>query len=606
MRARVLHATLLSLLAAALLPSAALAAGSVRVTLTPQRLGLGQTAQLTFEISRSDLGGMRFTPHFELENFEVVGGPARQDSMTWTNGVLARSYSLTWYLAPQRQGKARVHGLKLTVGDQDLALPDQEAWVDETTTDENGRQRAPGLPPGFPPDTDPFGQLFDELFRRPRPPTAQSAQGLPQILLRAEVTPSRPWAGQQLVYTLYLLAERRPPAGGRVVVETIFPRRVPPFQGFWSQEITLPESSRAEIVELDGKLWWRQAILQRALFAYEPGPHKIDAAEADLRLVYFRPIGFGFAEEPFRPGPVRRQSNALEVAVQALPAKPAAFSGAVGQLQARVRLEPGLVPAGEATVLTAELTGSGNLSGLPDPKLPPLPGVQVSPPQESSRLKVNGTRVDSTRSWTWTLVPQRAGRWSVPAIEWVTFDPQAGAYRTLRTDALALAATPAAPAAPPRPAASPQAAPAARRLWSGPALGSPLVWAVGGAAAALLLAALGLLGSRWVGRGRVARRQLVAQVTAALGDPHPRQAAGAAEEAWRCYLGTRYDLPVEAPPTHWAGLLAKRGLGPTLAGEVVRLVDDLHYLRYAPRLASTDSLQRELLERSRRLARRLG
>ncbi len=131
-------------------------------------------------------------------------------------------------------------------------------------------------------------------------------------------------------------------------------------------------------------------------------------------------------------------------------------------------------------------------------------------------------------------------------------------------------------------------------------------WAVGGAAAVLLLVAVALLLKRWLGRGRAERRQLVAEVTAALGDPHPRQAAGAAEDAWRSYLGARYDLPVEAPPTHWAGLLAKRGLGPTLASELVRLVDDLHYLRYAPRLASTDSLQRELLERSRRLARRLG
>src|SRR6185503_3682525 len=99
-------------------------------------------------------------------------------------------------------------------------------------------------------------------------------------------------------------------------------------------------------------------------------------------------------------------------------------------------------------VLTAELTGSGNLSGLPDPKLPSLPGVQVSPPQESSRQKIAGTRVDSTRSWTWTLVPQRAGRWTVPALEWVTFDPQTGAYRTLRTGAMALAATPATAPAP--------------------------------------------------------------------------------------------------------------------------------------------------------------
>ena len=219
----------------------------------------------------------------------------------------------------------------------------------------------------------------------------------------------------------------------------------------------------------------------------------------------------------------------------------------------------------------------------------------------SVREVLSSARVVSTRTWTWSLVPERAGEWSLPPLQWVAFEPARGAYRTVSTEPLKISATAATPvAARPARAAQAPAAAKATSLWRG-----PIAWAVGGAAGTLLLVGLGLLVTRLFGRDRTARRQLVAEVTAALGEPHPRQAAGAAEEAWRSFLGARYDLPVEAPPTHWAGLLAKRGLGPTLAGELVRLVDDLHYLRYAPRLASTDSLQRELLERSRRLARRL-
>jgi hypothetical protein len=582
---------LLAALLPALLPEAAGAAGSVQVTLTPQRLALGDTAQLTFMVSRSDLGHFQFAPRFELDNFQIVGGPSRQENMSWENGNLSRTYAVTWYLSPRRPGKARVHTLKLLTEGQELALPDQEAFVDESRPDENGRDPAARAP------ADPFDQIFRDLF--PRRAQSQNLE-LPEILLRAEVSPAKPWAGQQVLYTLYLLAERRAPGEGRVVVETIFPRRVPPFQGFWSQEIQLPEAGHAEIVELGGKLWWRQPILQRALFPYEPGEHTIEAAQADLRLVYLRPIGFGFGEEPVRPGTVRRQSNALSVSVQKLPPAPPAFAGAVGQLRARATLAPGSVAAGETVVLTAELSGGGNLSGLPDPNLPSLPGVQVSPPQESSRQQVDGTRVDSTRTWTWSLVPQRAGSWQLPPIEWVTFDPTSGRYRTLSTPALALAATPAAPA----PKGPRRVPPPARS--KAPALpASPAAWAVGGAAGTLLLVALTALALHLWRGDRKARRELVAQVTAALGEAQPRQAAGAAEEAWRSFLGRRYDLPAEAPPAHWATLLAKRGLGPALAGELVRLVDDLHYLRYAPRLASTDSLQRELLDRSRRLARRL-
>ncbi|HEV8630198.1 MAG TPA: BatD family protein [Thermoanaerobaculia bacterium] len=584
-----------ALILAALAPAPA-AAGSVHVTLAPPRLALGQVAELSFEVTRSDLSSIRLGPRFQLDNFEIVGGPAKTDSMTWVNGELSHRMVLTWYLAPQRPGKARVYGLALVAGKQSLPLPDQEAWVDEV----GAAGAAPRPDDGNPPNRsgDPFAQLFRDLF--PQPPTPATATAEPQILLRAELTPANPWAGQQLVYTLYLLAERRPPGEGRVVVETIFPRRVPRFQGFWSQEIQLPESGQAEMVELDGKLWWRQAILQRALFPYEPGAHPIESAEADLRLVYFRPLGFGLGEEPVRPGAVRRVSNALTVAVRALPPAPAGFGGAVGQLRARVRLSPDEVRAGEAAILTAELTGSGNLNGLPDPRLADLPGVQLSPAQESTRQRVDGTRVDATRSWTWTLVPRRAGQWRLPPLEWVTFDPVAGAYRTLRTEPQQLAALPPAPV----PAAGPAAA--SRRQPQGSPLCAPLLWGVAGATGALALVGLVALAQRWRGRDGKARKQLLAQVTAALGQTQPRHAAGAAEAAWRSFLGARFHLPTETPPTQWPTLLARRGLGPALAGEVVRLVDDLHYLRYAPQLASTESLQRELLERSRRLARRLA
>lgn len=572
-----------------LLPRPA-AAGTVRVTLSPQRLALGDTAQLTFTVARSDLGSVQLSPRFALDNFQIVGGPARQESMSWINGDLSRTFALTWYLAPLRPGKARVHDIKLLTDKEPLALPDQEAWVEETA--EGSPDAGSRTPPA-----DPFDQLFRDLFSHRR----EAAQGLPQILLRAEVSPARPWVGQQLLYTLYLLAERRSPGEGRLMVETIFPRRVPAFQGFWSQEVQLPETGRAEIVELDGKLWWRQPVLQRALFAYEPGAHHIESAEADLRVLYLRPMGFGFGEEPVRPaGGLRRESNPMQVAVQPLPPAPAGFAGAVGQLRAKSELTPTHVKAGEVALLTAELAGNGNLTGLPDPQIRPLPGVLVSPPQESSKQKTEGTRVESSRIWTWTLVPRRGGQWTLPPLEWVTFDPVRGAYQAVRTTEQKLAAAPA-PAAP-----SPPVVPAPPRLVARPpAWGGPLTWAVGGAAATLLLVGAALLVGRLLRADHEARRRLLAQVTAALGEPHPRQAAGAAEEAWRSFLGARYDLPAEAPPNHWPALLAKRGLGASLASELVRLVDDLHYLRYAPRLASTDSLQRELLERSRRLARRL-
>jgi hypothetical protein len=551
---------------------------------------MGEVAELSFELSGLDLQGERFTPRFELENLRVVGGPNRRDAVTWINGRLSRSYGLAWFVTPERPGRARAHDIRITVGERELALPERVAWVDERPAE--GEAEMP-LPPG----NDPLTRMLRDLLPRSRWPGRPA--GEPQVLLRAELSHDRPWPGQQMLYTLYLLVERRREGEGRVSVETIFPRRVPQFQGFWSQEIPLPESGRAEVVELDGRLWWRQPILQRALFPFEPGERKIDSAEADLRLVYFRPISFGLAEEPVRPAAIRRASNSPVVDVRDLPAAPPGFTGAVGRFRARSELRPARVAAGEAAVLTVELAGSGNVSGLPDPSLPRLPGLDPSAAQESTRHLIEKGRVESSRTWTWTLVPRAAGEWTVPAFSWLTFDPASADFRTVATAPLTLAASPAPPA--PAPAPEPAPAPPPRPRWRG-----DLPAVAAGACAAVAVVTAFLLWRRLRRRNRPARRRLLARLRAAFGEPQARHAAGAAEQAWRDFLGESYALPAEAPVAQWPGLLAARGLEPTLGSDLLRLIDDLHYLRYAPQLASTDSLQQELLERSRRLARRLA
>jgi hypothetical protein len=197
-------------------------------------------------------------------------------------------------------------------------------------------------------------------------------------------------------------------------------------------------------------------------------------------------------------------------------------------------------------------------------------------------------------------VPQTTGRWQVPATSWVTFDPVAGAYHTVATTPQPLVATPAAPR-PQVPATTVRPSATAPSWWRGflPAF----VAGVGAAVAATIV----LLSWRRRGRrDRPARRRLLARLGTALAEPQPRQAAGAAEEAWREFLGARFSCSPDTQPAQWPRLFAAQGMQPGLAGELLRLFDDLHYLRYAPQLASTDSLQRELLERSRRLARRLA
>jgi hypothetical protein len=107
------------------------------------------------------------------------------------------------------------------------------------------------------------------------------------------------------------------------------------------------------------------------------------------------------------------------------------------------------------------------------------------------------------------------------------------------------------------------------------------------------------------GGHRVARRAAESRLKAAAQEERPRQAAAQIEDAWRDFLSARYDLPSGTPSPQWPGELARRGVEGSAAERLARLADDLHYLRYAPQLASAESLRGEVIERSRRLLREL-
>src|SRR5207248_1441652 len=93
-----------------------------------------------------------------------------------------------------------------------------------------GRAASP-LPPSdrVPPDVDPFADVHP---------------GQRDLLLRAAVDNDRPYVGQQITYSLYLLA--------RANVSSIEKLQVPRLDGFWSEDIEAPQQLVPEQRILDG------------------------------------------------------------------------------------------------------------------------------------------------------------------------------------------------------------------------------------------------------------------------------------------------------------------------------------------------------------------
>jgi hypothetical protein len=412
--------------------------------------------------------------------------------------------------------------------------------------------------------------------------------------------------GQQVLYTVYLYT--------LVDVSAVTPSAFPDFQGFWVRDIPQPQKLPTDMVEVDGKRYGRVVLIQKALFPLRAGPHPIQPTEMDLLVRTIDRTLFGPALSHAQQ--VHLRAPAMAVDVQELPEAPPGFTGAVGRMALAAKVEPAEVRLGESATVTLTLSGEGNLHGVPEPRLPQVPGLDVLPPQQDGDDRIAGTVVRGERTWSYAVVPERAGTYRLQLPQFPYFDPAIGKYQVASAPPVRITALAPPPEEtsriaglrPPlsRDSRSPSGARAAARSWR-----ETLPWILAVPSALALVAVLvrrrqaSPAGPPRVS-GREARHRLDQALREAREETRPRQLAARIEDAWRGFLESRWEIPPGTPSTRWADLLAERGADPDAARELVGLADDLHYLRYAPQLSSCEALCREVLERCRRLTRRLA
>ena len=555
-------------------------------------IGLEELAILSLKIGSADRLGADPVPSFELENLEIAAGPSKATSLRFINSAATRTLTFTWHLQPQAIGQARIHSGALRVGEAEVELPERRLEV-VATAPADRRQRRPRdtFQDPFLPE-DPFESPFDN---RPRQRVRQSIEP-PKIYLTVEAVPADPYVGEQVLYTLYLFTQAD--------VRSVNPEQLPDFKGFWSRVIPQPDQLQPDMLILDGERIGKVVLLQRALFPRRAGRFEIGPVSA--KLTAMMPDPGRFASPLPRSREIVRSSRPVTLQVRPLPPPPPGFRGAVGRLRIAAELAPTELEVGEAATLTVTLAGTGHLQGLQPPQLPEMPGIEVFPPQQQSSESVRRQNVSGERNWSFVLMPEKPGRWELPPIVVPYFDPRDELYHTAAAETPSLtvvAATRLAPASG-ETVELRSVRSAALPTGSGPDASGWHAWLFGvpwGLAVLVFLAR-----RRAPSRHPTDRRRLLERLQQAAAEPRPRQAAAEIEDAWRDFLQDRWGLPPGTPSTRWGVLLIDLGVRPKAADDLVKLADDLHYLRYAPKLSSTTDLRQELVERSRRLVRAVG
>jgi hypothetical protein len=341
-------------------------------------------------------------------------------------GQMEQSVTYRWLYEPVRTGSAEIGPVEVTVAGSTY------------TTDPIRVRILPQAQRPSLPSTAPHGA-------RPSPqPPASRPRGdgvdARDLFIRAEPSATRVFQNEQVTieYRLFF----------RPNVQLRRSRLASAWDanGFWREELDVASRPRPRTRRMNGRAY-RSIVLKRvAVFPTRPGTLRVDPlrieTEAYTTAPHRRPMQRGFE-------PTTIASDALTIEARSLPTDaPPRFQGAVGDYALRTRLSADSVQVGDAVRLHVTVEGRGNLATLSPPAFSPPAAFASYAPETATDINRSGRVVRGTKTFTYTLIPQSGGRYTLPAVELPVFDPGARTYETLRSDSQTLHVTgDAAPAA---------------------------------------------------------------------------------------------------------------------------------------------------------------
>ena len=578
-----------SALLALLFPLAALAAAEVELsaTLDTDQVALDGTVTVSITATYSSKGEPGELQVPALADFDLISRQqSEQVSFAFVNGAPSfhRTIVTTLALTPKRAGDLTIEPAKLEYHGRTYAAQPLKVHVLPA-----GQAPPPSRAQRSRSGPSPFAGLDQQQSSDELDPFADVHPGSRDLLLRASVDNDRPFVGQQVTYSLYLLA--------RINVSGIDKLQLPRLDGFWTEEIEAPQQLVGEARILDGVPYRSFLLRKRALFALRPGHAAIEPAEVEVLT------GFGML---FSRGSSRRQSQEVTLEVQPLPpGKPPGFDpGNVGQWSLGATVDPVNVAVGQPVTFRLVATGRGNVRDLRLPRLGAIPGLRAYDATTTDKEAIEKGQVTGTRTVEQLLVPERTGVVEVPSLAMDIFDPVQKQYRTLHTDAVkvqvtaAIAGAAAAESAAQnllaaggvrpirlRLTAATRGAPPWNRPWFWPVLALPpfgLALLLGFGRARRLLQIDPQRKRIKLARSAAARRLRGAQALLAKGEASAFYAEVA--RAITGYLADKQGVVAAAlTREELSRALSERGHAEEVVARLVRVLDDCDRARFAPR-----------------------
>ena len=219
--------------------------------------------------------------------------------------------------------------------------------------------------------------------------------------------------------------------------------KMPDLNGFHTQEVKLPTQKSFHMERLNGKNYKCVTWSQYVMYPQMSGELKIPSIKFDGIVVQrnrnvdpFEAIfngGAGYVE-------VKKEIEApgLTLQVDPLPARPANFSGGVGNFTISAQLNKKEVKTGEPLNLRIVVSGAGNLKLLKAPTVNFPKSFDKYDVKVTDKTQLTTNGIEGNMIYDFLAVPQQIGKYEIPPTEFVFYDTKTQQYRTIRTQRFTL------------------------------------------------------------------------------------------------------------------------------------------------------------------------
>jgi len=387
----------------------------------PTSVAQGSNFTVTFTL-QADGGGSGFVPP-AFNNFSVLSGPntSTQTSISMSGSGVVKttvsSYSYT--LRANNTGDYTIGAASINVGGKTY----KSNTLNINVTAGQSQQGGQGT-------TAQGGQSGGAAQQQEGQSISTDSK---DIFIKTFVSQRNPYQGEQVIVTYKLYT--------RVGIANYQPRTGSTYPGFWKQDLDNPNQRREEII--NNVRYITAEVNKMALFPVRSGELTIEPLILDVVAQYTRsrqgatgdPFFDQFFNSMFQTVDNVKlvvKSEATKINVKPYPeaGKPASFKGATGHYTFQPEVSTTNIKTNEALTLKFTIAGNGNIElvELPEIKFPV--DFEVYDPKITHNVKRSASGVSGWKSFEYLIIPRAAGKFTIPAVPFSYFDPAQGKYTT--------------------------------------------------------------------------------------------------------------------------------------------------------------------------------